>query len=62
MEVILRGDKEERFIIDEELGKIIKNLIKEQKKKKAIKFMLENAGKLKGLEVNEEDIYMQGDK
>ena len=62
MEVILKGEKEERFIVDEELGKIIKDLIKEQKQKKAIKFMLENAGKLKGLEVNEEDIYMQGDK
>ena len=62
MEIILKGNKEERFIIDEELGKLIKDLIKEQKQKKAIRFMLENAGKLKELNVNEEDIYMQGDK
>ena len=62
MEIILKGKKEEKFFVDEELGKIIKDLISKKKQEKAIRFMLENAGKLKDLEINEKDIYMQGDK
>ena len=62
MEIILRGKKEEKFIVDERVANLIKNIIQQEKQNESLEFMLQNAGKLKDLTLKEEDIYMQGDK
>jgi len=62
MEVILRGQKEERFIVDEKVANLIRNIIQKEKQNKSLEFMLENAGRLKKLNIKEEDIYLQGDE
>jgi len=62
MELILRGEKEEKFIIDKKTANLIKDIIKKEKQQKSIKFMLDNRGKLKNLDIEEKDIYMQGDE
>jgi len=62
MELILRGDKEEKFIIDKKTANLIKEIIRKEKQQKSIKFMLDNKGKLKDLDIEEKDIYMQGDE
>ena len=62
MELILRGEKEEKFIIDKKTANLIKDIIRKEKQQKSIRFMLDNKGKLKDLDVEEKDIYMQGDE
>jgi len=62
MELILRGEKEEKFIIDKKTANLIKDIIRKEKQQKSIKFMLDNKGKLKDLDIEEKDIYMQGDE
>jgi len=62
MELILRDKKEEKFIIDKKTANLIKDIIEQEKQNKSLEFMLKNAGKLKGLNISENEIYMQGDK
>jgi len=62
MELILRGEKEEKFIIDKKTANLIKEIIRKEKQQKSIKFMLDNIGKLKGLNIEEKEIYFQGDE
>ena len=62
MIVILKGENEEKFVVDNKTAYLIKNIIQKEKQDKSLDFMIKNAGKLKDLNVKEEDIYMQGDK
>jgi len=62
MELILRDKKEEKFIIDKKTANLIKDIIEQEKQNKSLEFMLKNAGKLKDLNISENEIYMQGDK
>jgi len=62
MVVILKGKNEERFVVDNKTAHLIKSIIQKERQNKSLDFMLKNAGKLKDLNVSEEDIYMQGDK